>query len=95
MKIQTALNTNEEMPKPRGSDEVIGKHQAGASALGTHLIPMLTCYHFLSNGLVNVPRFLDKMDIILFVFEKLFFLYQNDLLKDRKEALAGKLDNHL
>lgn len=62
------------MPKPGGSDEVTEKNETGTSALGIHLILMLTCYHFLSNSLVSVPRFPHKMDIIFFVFEKLFFL---------------------
>lgn len=43
-----------EMPGPRGSDEVIGKHQARASALVRHVILILACYNFLSNGLVHV-----------------------------------------
>lgn len=83
------------MPKPRGSNEVIGKQQTEASARGMHLILMLTCSRFLSNGSVCVLRFPHKMDIILFVFEKLFLRYQNDLLKDRKKTLSGKLDHHL
>lgn len=42
-----------EMPRPRGSDEVIGKHQARASSLVRNIL-MLTCYHFLSKSLVCV-----------------------------------------
>lgn len=48
------FHQKKEMPRPRGSDEMIGKHQTRASALVRHIILMLSCYHFLSNILVCV-----------------------------------------
>lgn len=47
-----------EMLSPRGSDEVIGKHQTRASALVRHITLMLTCYNFLSNSLIRVASFI-------------------------------------
>lgn len=76
------------MPTPRGSDEVIGKHQTRASALVRHIILMLTSYHFLSNSLVCVPAFYLSLKSYS-VGIKITFL------KDWKDIFPVQLDNHL